>query len=426
MRKIGRYEIMEKIGEGGMGTVYKAILPTLNRIVALKVLSKQCAEDREFVERFLREARIMAALPDYNHVVQVFDLDRFEDGYFYTMEYIPRSLAHALGETDYLDDRTRRVKPEKQKLTVQAASKVAEHILKGLAVIHAAGIVHRDISPQNVLLVKDNNGFRAKLTDFGIAGTRESGLTQTGMGGIGKQFYCAPEQWEDLKSSDFRSDLYSVGILMYRMVTGKLPVGFRIKQANELNPDVGQKLNEWILTATEQEPVDRFKDAAAMLSGLMDAMSQKGSPPPVDDSEETSAETGRKVVERDRHYEKYDTGVVRDTKTGLEWYAGPDKGMDWNEAKAWVDTLNVDGGGWRMPTTRSELATLYEEGMGSRNMTPLLGTTGWWIESAGWWVWSGEKKGSSSAWDFNCQGGIEGWDFPDGSNVAMVFAVRSR
>ena len=417
MRKIGRYEIMEKIGEGGMGTVYKALLPTLNRIVALKVLSKQCAEDRELVERFLREARVMAALPDYNHVVQVFDLDRFEDGYFYTMEYIPRSLAHALGEADYLDDRTRRVKPEKQKLKVQAAAKVAEHILKGLAVIHAAGIVHRDISPQNVLLVKENNGFRAKLADFGIAGTRESGLTQTGMGGIGKQFYCAPEQWEDLKSSDFRSDLYSVGILMYRMVTGKLPVGFRIKHANELNPDVGRELNEWILAATEQEPEDRFKDADDMLSGLIAAMKQKGTPPPVDEPPDTPPKTGRKVVETDRRFEKYDTGVVRDTKTGLEWFAGPDRDTNWHEAKDWVDKLNIDGGGWRMPAP-SELAALYEEGRGSRNMTPLLKTTGWW-------VWCGEKEDWSAARSCLCFR-REDWNDLDGSASYRVFAVRSR
>ncbi len=418
MKKIGRYEIMEKIGEGGMGTVYKALLPALKRVVALKVLSKQCAEDRELVERFVREARVMAALPDYNHVVQVFDLDRFEDSYFYTMEYIPRSLAHALGEADYVDDHTRRVKPEKKKLKLQAAAKVAKHILKGLAVIHAAGIVHRDISPHNVLLMKDNNGLRAKLTDFGIAGTRESALTPTGMGGIGKQFYCAPEQWEDLKSSDFRSDLYSVGILMYRMVTGKLPVGFKIKQANELNPDVGRELNEWILTAIEQAPEDRFKDATAMLSVLVDAMTQDETPPQIDDSEETPTETGRKVVERDRHFEKYDTGVVRDKKTGLEWFAGPDKDMDWNEAKAWVDNLNEDGGGWRIPE-EFELDGLYKMEMGSRNMMLLL-------KINKYWVLNGEIDGSPAAWLFS-----RGTDKEDSYNrnyryIGRVFAVRSR
>ena len=115
MRKIGRYEIVEKIGEGGMGTVYKAVLPTLNRTVALKVLSDGCAKDEELLQRFLREARVMAGLSDYTHVVQVFDLDEYQGGYFYTMEFIPNSLAHQLGEALHVEDKTRRVKAPKKK-----------------------------------------------------------------------------------------------------------------------------------------------------------------------------------------------------------------------------------------------------------------------------------------------------------------------
>ena len=130
------------------------------------------------------------------------------------------------------------------------------------------------------------------------------------------------------------------------------------------------------------------------------------------------AVTRAKIVKRDRHFEKYENGVVRDTQTGLEWYAGPDKNTDWNEASRWVGSLTVDGGGWRMPT-RTELKGLYEKGRGSRNMTPLLETTGWW-------VWSVEKKGSSAAWDYPFDGGRETWHFLDGSRYARVFAVRSR
>ena len=132
MRKIGRYEIVEKIGEGGMGTVYKAVLPTLNRTVALKVLSDACAKDEEILQRFLREARVMAGLSDYTHVVQVFDLDEYQGGYFYTMEFIPNSLAHQLGEAPHVEDKTRRVKTPKKKLAVPTAVKIAEHLLKGL------------------------------------------------------------------------------------------------------------------------------------------------------------------------------------------------------------------------------------------------------------------------------------------------------
>ena len=126
-----------------------------------------------------------------------------------------------------------------------------------------------------------------------------------------------------------------------------------------------------------------------------------------------------KVTGRDGTLIAYATGVVYDKKTGLEWVAGPDKVTDWYEAKRWVKNLNIAGGGWRIPT-RAELKSLYKKRAGSRNMTPLLKTTGWY-------VWSGEKKGSSSAWIFNFYyGGYEGWHYRDNSNSIRGFAVRSR
>jgi len=111
--------------------------------------------------------------------------------------------------------------------------------------------------------------------------------------------------------------------------------------------------------------------------------------------------------------------VFYDKNTGLEWLAGPDRNTNWTEAKKWVESLNVAGGGWRMPT-RKELKTLYKKRAGERNMTPLLKTTGWW-------VWSGETKGSSSAWYFTFRYGIEGWSIRALSlHGFRGFAVRSR
>ena len=126
-----------------------------------------------------------------------------------------------------------------------------------------------------------------------------------------------------------------------------------------------------------------------------------------------------KVVERDRHFAKLENDVVVDTRNGLQWYAGPDRNTNWHEAEKWVVNLTVAGGGWRMPT-RDELPTLFEKERGSRNMTPLLKTTGRW-------VWSGEKKGSSAAWIYDFNDGGVGWDFLDGGySIPRVFAVRSR
>ena len=111
-------------------------------------------------------------------------------------------------------------------------------------------------------------------------------------------------------------------------------------------------------------------------------------------------------------------GIVWDTKTGLEWIAGPDRNTTWYEAKRWVENLNVAGGGWRMPT-RAELKSLYSKGAGSRNMTPILKNTGWG-------VWSGETKSSLSAWFFYFSFGGEGWISRNYSFTRRVFAVRSR
>jgi len=123
-------------------------------------------------------------------------------------------------------------------------------------------------------------------------------------------------------------------------------------------------------------------------------------------------------VARDGRYCKYANGIVKDTNTGLEWKVGPDKNTDWNEARTWVQSLNLDGGGWRMPTL-DELEGLYKNGAGSRNLTPLLKTTGWW-------VWSGQTKGSSDARYFGFDGGYRDWINRNYSNRTRAFAVRSR
>jgi hypothetical protein len=112
-----------------------------------------------------------------------------------------------------------------------------------------------------------------------------------------------------------------------------------------------------------------------------------------------------------------ESAIYYDNNTGLEWLAGPDRNTNWTEAKSWVENLAIDGGGWRMPT-RKELKTLYKEGAGERNITPLLKTTGWW-------VWSGETKGSSSAWALYNLGGVH-WRPRDVSYSLRGFAVRSR
>ena len=124
------------------------------------------------------------------------------------------------------------------------------------------------------------------------------------------------------------------------------------------------------------------------------------------------------IIQRDGIYVAYANGIVKDTNTGLEWKVGPNKHTNWNEARSWVQSLNLDGGGWRMPTI-DELEGLYKKGSGSRNMTSLLKTTGWY-------VWSGETEGSSDARDFTFNLGLSYWRHRDYSRNGRAFAVRSR
>ncbi len=201
-----------------------------------------------------------------------------------------------------------------------------------------------------------------------------------------------------------------------------LNIGPRFRQGMELDPgryqvetsaDGYKTRNEWISLGPGEEKKLEYR-----LEKWAETVSLPGESPQQYASLDP-ATTRAKIVKRDRHFEKYDTGVVKDTQTGLEWYAGPDKNTDWNEASRWASGLTVDGGGWRMPT-KSELKRLYEEGRGSRNMTPLLETTGWW-------VWSGEKKGSSAAWYYRFSVGPARWDYLDNSTGnGRAFAVRSR
>ncbi|MBW2709205.1 MAG: DUF1566 domain-containing protein [Deltaproteobacteria bacterium] len=125
-----------------------------------------------------------------------------------------------------------------------------------------------------------------------------------------------------------------------------------------------------------------------------------------------------RVLKRKGAYIIYANGIVKDTRTGLEWFVGPDKNMTWDEADSWVKRLNLSGGGWRMPTL-DELGSLYKKGAGPRNMTPFLKTSGWW-------VWSGETVGSSEARSFAFGHGFRGWIFRGNSASERVFAVRSR
>ncbi len=263
----GRYRLEAKLGSGGMSTVYLARDETLDRPVAVKVMHREMSEQEDQLQRFRQEARAVAKLTHPN-VVSV--IDAGEDGGhpYIVFEYVK-------GET--LKQRVARVGA----LDTQEAIAYAIEVARGLSVAHARNMVHRDIKPQNVLI--DEEG-RAKLTDFGISRQLEQdGMTATGRV-LGTTDYVAPEQAMG-KAVDPRSDVYSLGVVLYEMLIGQVPfhadsqVGVAMKHVNEELPDVQRRRPECsaavalvVERATAKNPDERYQTVAEMIDDLETAL----------------------------------------------------------------------------------------------------------------------------------------------------------
>lgn len=259
----GRYELEEPIGQGGMATVYRARRLSDGSVVAVKVLREPYSHDREFVERFEREAEAAASL-DHPHVVPV--LDRGQDGgvHFLVMEYV---------EGEDLKSLLRRCGP----LPPDRAAAIAAAVCDALEYAHARGIVHRDVKPQNILLTPTG---QVKVTDFGIARALSSAtITETGTV-LGSVHYLSPEQARGEPASA-RSDLYALGVVLYEMLTGQLPfdgespIAVVLKHlyeepapVRERNPAVPARLEGVVRRAMAKRPEDRYPSAAEMRADL--------------------------------------------------------------------------------------------------------------------------------------------------------------
>jgi eukaryotic-like serine/threonine-protein kinase len=263
----GRYRLEAKLGSGGMSTVYLAKDDTLDRPVAVKVMHREMSEQPEQIERFRQEARAVAKISHPN-VVAVIDAGE-DHGYPYIVfEYVE-------GET--LKQRIARIGA----LDIQEAIAYAIEIARGLTIAHARNMVHRDIKPQNVLI--DDEG-RAKLTDFGISRQLEQdGMTATGRV-LGTTDYVAPEQAMG-RPVDPRSDVYSLGVVLYEMLVGQVPfhadsqVGVAMKHVNEDLPDVQRRRPEVsaavalvVERSTAKDPDERYQDVGEMIDDLETAL----------------------------------------------------------------------------------------------------------------------------------------------------------
>lgn len=258
-----RYEIIEKIGGGGMAVVYKAKCHLLNRYVAVKILRKEYTHDKDLVNKFKKESQAVASLSHPN-IVNVYDVGEVDDLYYIVMEMVS-------GKT------LKKVIQEKGPLHQEEIIYYSKQIARALQHAHNNFVVHRDIKPQNILITDDH---RAKVTDFGIAlSSTSSTLTNTGSL-VGSVHYFSPEQARG-GYTDAKTDLYSLGIVMYEMATGKLPFDGEspitialkhlqqdIEMPSKVNPSISEGLQQIILKLTQKEQMSRFQSADTLIDAL--------------------------------------------------------------------------------------------------------------------------------------------------------------
>lgn len=266
-RMLPQYEIVDILGRGGMGAVFKGRQANLERDVAIKVLCKSAITSNAGVnpiERFKQEARVMAKF-DHPAIISVFDFGETSDGQFYlVMEFVDGMDIH-----HYMQHHG-------GNLSQEYALSITAHVLDGLTYAHGHGIIHRDIKPANILLNREG---RVKIADFGLMkrfGFGE-GETSLGMGtegfALGTPFFLAPEAVDPKCEVDHRMDLYSVGVMLYQMLTGNLPQG-NFKLPSEMRPELDVRLDVLVQHAMEPDPLERYPSAVSFREDIDQIVSQ--------------------------------------------------------------------------------------------------------------------------------------------------------
>jgi serine/threonine protein kinase len=456
MKRIGKYIIRGLLGKGGMGRVYKAEIPTIGKIVALKLhrpdpLLEQIMGAEPLREQFIREAKTMARIR-HPHVVAVQDFDQDRKGPFYTMDYHSNNLGAVLGET-YRTEAPSRI------LRIDRAVDYTRQILSGLSCLHYWGIIHRDVKPFNMLIDETH---RLQICDFGLSKRRGETFPGPSHLRVGSPFYTAPEQERHPDAVDTATDLYAVAVILYRMITGRLPVvqpGGRIPPASRINKDLDEGWDQFLTRALASQPDQRYPRAEAMAAELecqfqhwqthraqACRLPEKATPGQGRRAAGEALETplrsqGIKVPPgeaRDRFqldqlwrphgylrntFKLLSPELVRDTATGLTWQqSGSPYPLTWPQAHDYIERLNRQrlGGraGWRLPTI-PELITLVDPTSHGRDfcLAPLF-------DPNQRWLWSCDRSSFIAAWYVEVELGYVAWQ--DDSAGYYVRAVSSR
>lgn len=268
---LGKYSLIDRLGQGGMAEVYKAFQPGLSRYVAIKVIHNYLADDEEFLERFESEAIAVANLR-HPHIIQVFDYDRQEDSYYMVMEFVDGPTLESLVK-DYRD--------KNQLFPLAEALKIFKALTSAIDYAHSRGMIHRDLKPSNILFTPRQ---RLVLTDFGIAHITSEPSYTTANAIVGTPAYMAPEQAKGEPVTG-RSDIYSLGVILYELATGHLPfegdtpLAIILKlidgappRPTHFNPDLSPAVEQVILKAMHRSPTERYSTAGELAQALEEAM----------------------------------------------------------------------------------------------------------------------------------------------------------
>ncbi|MGD9036769.1 MAG: protein kinase [Syntrophobacterales bacterium] len=445
MKKIGKYEICGLLGKGAMSVVYKVRFPRFDKIAALKLLSPHphlvgSLGMEEIKKRFVAEAKTMASLRHPN-IVSIWDFDEDEGRPFLVMEYYCNSLGLIIGETYQIEDPSRA-------LTLDKTVHYLRQILAGLRRLHQAGIIHRDIKPFNILVTDEDT---VKISDFAFSKLRGEVWKPPPNVMVGSPCYAAPEQEQEPDGVDVKADIYSVGVMLHRMLTGKFPVGARIR-ASEFHPDVTEEWDSFLTRAVAPERRDRFASSGEMLQALeqlaadwqerKEQICSVASPrlatnknrpdstrilraqPIKVRPRQARQEFQLDQLWRPRHYvdndfKEHGDTTVTDRVTGLLWQQdGSDFPMTWKEAQAYVQQLNSERfagrSNWRLPTVTELCSLLIETGdTAALCIEPLF-------SQEKRWLWSADRRSFVAAWYVSVDMGFVSWQ-----DFSCYFFVRA-
>ncbi len=433
MKTIGKYEIRGLLGRGGMGRVYKVSVPVIGKIAALKRLEPHphlvsLLGEAGVRDRFITEAATLAGLR-HPHVVGIHDFDTDDAGRpFYLMGYWFNNLGVMMGET-YRTEAPSRILP------LDRAVHYTRQILSGLACLHHFGIIHRDIKPFNILLTEYDS---VKICDFGLSKVRGETFDRPESLKVGSPFYAAPEQEADPDDAGPAADLYSVGVTLYRMLTGTLPDDDPVLPSR-LNPDLDWKWDGFMLRATARPPQKRFESARRMRDELDRLMADWEArreeicriypvpelPPaggstrcrdrcikvrPADAAQSFGTdELLRPLTSVRNDFEVRRDGTVADRVTGLIWeQSGSEYPLTFAGASDYLAALNqrrlADRTDWRLPTV-DELSTLLRPVSHGEALCidPVF-------DERQKRIWSCDRRSFVAAWFVSIDLGFIGWE----------------